>query len=35
MIKIANLSLDTDFEYRIIREDENDIDNNDEYANGW
>ena len=26
MIKIANLSLDTDFEYRIIREDENDID---------
>ena len=26
MIKISNLSLDTDFEYRIIREDENDID---------
>lgn len=26
MIKIGNLNLDTDFEYRIIREDESDID---------
>lgn len=26
MIKIGNLNLDTDFEYRIIREEENDID---------
>lgn len=26
MIKIENLNLDTDFDYRIIREDENDID---------
>lgn len=26
MLKIHNLNLDTDFEYRIIREDENDID---------
>ena len=26
MINIGNLTLDTDFEYRIIREDENDID---------
>lgn len=26
MINIGNLTLDTDFEYRIIREDENDMD---------
>ena len=26
MIKIGNLNLDTDFEYRIIREEENDLD---------
>ncbi len=26
MLKIYNLNLDTDFEYRIIREDENDLD---------
>lgn len=26
MIKIHNLNLDTDFEYRVIREDENDVD---------
>ena len=26
MIKIGNLNLDTDFEYRIIREEDNDID---------
>ena len=26
MIKIGNLYLDTDFDYRIIREEENDID---------
>ncbi|WP_373599537.1 hypothetical protein [Paraclostridium bifermentans] len=26
MLKIGNLNLDTDFDYRIIREDENDID---------
>lgn len=26
MKKVGNLSLDTDFDYRIIREDENDID---------
>lgn len=26
MIKIGNLNLDTDFEYRIIREDEQDVD---------
>ncbi|WP_042277172.1 hypothetical protein [Faecalimicrobium dakarense] len=26
MIQIGNLNLDTDFEYRIIREEENDID---------
>ncbi len=26
MLKIGSLNLDTDFEYRVIREDENDID---------
>lgn len=26
MLKIGNLNLDTDFEYRIIREEDNDID---------
>lgn len=26
MITVANLNLDTDFEYRVIREEDNDID---------